>query len=149
MNEADEGMKTYMGNGERMVGVLEDMVDLAKPGRAFGQPVTAGEYTVIPAAEVMASMGVGFGGGSGPRGNGTPEEGQAETATGEGGGGGGGGMCFSRAVAVIAIGPSGVAVKPVLDATKIALALATALGSMLLLRARMLKRGNTAGVGPR
>ncbi|MBD3241368.1 MAG: hypothetical protein GF331_12330 [Chitinivibrionales bacterium] len=146
MNDATEGLKTYSGGAERMTGVLKDMVGIAKPERAYGQPVTAGEYTVIPATEVMASMGVGYGGGSGPCAKGAAErERQEAQATGEGGGGGGGGMCFSRAVAVIAIGPNGVAVKPVLDATKIALALATAVGSMLLLTARMAKRVKSTG----
>jgi hypothetical protein len=40
-------------------------------------------------------------------------------------------------VAVISVGPRGVAVEPVIDATKIMLAMFTALGSMLVMLMRM------------
>ena len=53
------------------------------------------------------------------------------------GGLGGGGGAMGRPVAIIAIGPDGVTIKPVVDVTKLALAGLTAWVSMLgLLRAR-------------
>jgi hypothetical protein len=53
------------------------------------------------------------------------------------GGLGGGGGAMGRPVAIIAIGPEGVTVKPVMDVTKVALAGLTAWVSVLgLLRAR-------------
>ncbi len=67
------------------------------------------------------------------------EEGsQAEQANSGGGGIGGGGGSMGRPVAIIIIGPDGVAVKPVFDLTKIALAGITAWTTMLavLRRAR-------------
>jgi uncharacterized spore protein YtfJ len=53
-------------------------------------------------------------------------------------GGGGGGGSGGRPVAIIDIGPDGVSIKPIMDITKVALALAGAMASMLplLLRAR-------------
>jgi hypothetical protein len=47
---------------------------------------------------------------------------------------------MGRPVAVIAVGPAGVQVIPVVDRTKIAIAMFTTLGSMLILLGRM-RRG--------
>jgi uncharacterized spore protein YtfJ len=73
-------------------------------------------------------------------------EGEAEGAQGEegedagmGGGGGGGGGASGRPVAVISISEDGVEVEPVVDATKIALAFFTAMGSMFFMLAKMRK----------
>jgi len=52
-----------------------------------------------------------------------------------------GGGASARPVAVVVIGPEGVEVKPVFDATKIGIALATTLGAMLLMLGRMRKAG--------
>jgi uncharacterized spore protein YtfJ len=96
-------------------------------------------------------MGVGFGGGGG---NGpmmpaeTPAEASNETLaeppeeegvvpSGVGYGGGGGGVTLGRPVAVITIGPDGVNVEPIVDATKIAIALFTTIGAMALMFSRM------------
>jgi uncharacterized spore protein YtfJ len=54
-----------------------------------------------------------------------------------GGGGAGGGAALGRPVAVISIGPHGVAVEPIVDVTKIALAFVTALGGMLVVWSKM------------
>jgi uncharacterized spore protein YtfJ len=114
----------------------------AQPGTVFSAPVVSGDYTIITASEVMAGGGFGFGYGSGsiP----TPEQqggeaGPAPTSqdgTGSGGGGGGGGGSSGRPVAAIVIGPDGVKVEPVVDATKIALAAIGAWLSIALLLAR-------------
>lgn len=54
----------------------------------------------------------------------------AATSSGGGGGGGGGGVSYERPVAVITIGPDGVKVQPVLDPTKIGLALIATVGEV-------------------
>lgn len=114
----------------------------------FGQPVSSGGYTVIPAAEVASGGGFGSGMGFGmpqkarKKGAassldagvaaetlpGTEADGQAsgQAMPGAGGGGGGGGGAMARPVAAIVVGPDGVQVRPVLDFTKLAL---TALGA--------------------
>lgn len=61
---------------------------------------------------------------------------------GVGGGGGGGGGATGRPVAVISISEDGVQVEPVVDATKIALAFFTALGSMFFMLTKMRKAAN-------
>jgi uncharacterized spore protein YtfJ len=125
--------------------LLEKLVAVAQPGAVYGEPITSGDYTVITASEVSVGMGFGYGmgGGNAPEAAedetanpGEPEN-QGEGARGFGGGGGGGGFSAGRPVAVISIGPDGVRVEPVRDATKIALAFLTAAGSMLMMRSRM------------
>jgi len=56
---------------------------------------------------------------------------------GVGGGGGGGGGASGRPVAVISLSEEGVRVEPVVDATKVALAFFTALGSMFFMLMKM------------
>jgi uncharacterized spore protein YtfJ len=108
---------------------------------AFGDPVTTGDYTVIPAAEVAVGGGFGSGWGygksmlmkalkAGADDNGSPD-------TSRGGGGGGGGGSTARPVAAIVIGPDGVSVRPILDYTKVGLAMLTALGAMWLAAGKM------------
>jgi len=58
---------------------------------------------------------------------------------GMGGGGGGGGGASGRPVAVISVTEEGVQVEPVVDATKIALAFFTTLGSMFFMLTKMRK----------
>jgi uncharacterized spore protein YtfJ len=158
--------------------VLEKLLATASPDSAFGAPITVGEYTIIPAAEVVAVMGTGFGGAYGPeaccchgeepcdchdKGDEGKESGEAAAGQdkddkcecegectcgdececschdqgGQASGAGGGGTAMSRPVAVIAIGPQGVQVKPVVDVTKVGIALFTAVGAMWLAIARM------------
>ena len=124
--------------------LVEKLFAVAQPGAVFGEPVTAGEYTVITASEVKVGMGFGYGsgGGTGP----TLAESETESdeeadgdgeGAGYGGGGGGGGVSGGRPVAVINIGPHGVRVEPVIDPTKIALAALTAFGSMFMMLGKM------------
>jgi uncharacterized spore protein YtfJ len=134
MVEGADGIVTSaVKSQEEGLEFLEKMLEVAQPEKVFGQPQTYGEYTIITASEALAGLGYGFGVGSG--------EGGLEDAdgggSGAGGGGGGGGMSSSRPVAVISVGPRGVAVEPVIDATKIMLAMFTTLGSMLLMLSRM------------
>jgi uncharacterized spore protein YtfJ len=134
---------------EQAMELMAKLVDVAKPGTVFSEPVTAGEYTVITASEVSVGLGFGFGsgGGSGPAAESSEEsagEGEEETEdqenVGAGGGGGGGGGSMARPVAYIAIGPTGVRMEPMFDLTKVALAFFTMLGSVLVMRSKM-RRG--------
>ncbi|MBN1247772.1 MAG: hypothetical protein JXC32_08945 [Anaerolineae bacterium] len=120
------------------------LFDVATPSAAFGEPVKAGDQIVITASEATVSVGFGFGLGGGdiP----TPaveegEEGEAPDAESLGGGGGGGGFSSSRPVAVIAVGPEGVRVEPVMDVTKVALAFFTMFGGLIAMTARMRNAG--------
>jgi len=125
--------------------VVEKLFDVAQPSSVYAEPITAGEHTVITASEVSVGMGfgIGIGGGEG-RGlpTGSPDEEETELG-GEGsgmGGGGGGGASLARPVAVISVGPEGVQVEPVVDPTKIAIAMFTTLGTMFFMLSRM-RRG--------
>jgi|Tabmets5t2r1_1033131.scaffolds.fasta_scaffold55653_2 uncharacterized spore protein YtfJ len=124
-------------DNDRAATMLDKLFAAAQPGAVYGQPVESGTYTVIAAAEVTSGGGFGMGVGLGPASRsdetGAPPEGR-ETG---GGGVGGGGGAMGRPVAIIAVGPDGVTIKPVMDVTKIALAGLTASATMLgLLRAR-------------
>ncbi|HLH23917.1 MAG TPA: spore germination protein GerW family protein [Chloroflexota bacterium] len=90
---------------------------VARADSAVGTPRNAGERTIIPLAEVYYGGGFGLGGGSGPA---SPEV----SGSGMGGGGGFGGRV--RPVAVVEVGPEGLRVRPVFDASAIGLALAAA-----------------------
>jgi len=141
---------SILKNQENSQQILEKFVETARPSSVFAPPLTAGDYTVITASEVYAGMGVGFGGGSGPRDSeeptGDPPPAEQPAANedlppggGVGYGGGGGGVTLGRPVAAITIGPNGVSVEPIVDATKIAIALFTTIGAMALMFSRMMK----------
>jgi uncharacterized spore protein YtfJ len=121
-------------NLEQASQLMEKLFDVARPGAVFSQPTTAGDRTVITASEVRVGMGFGYGGGGG---TGPADEEGGEAQSGVGGGGGGGGGSAGRPVAVISIGPEGVRVEPVVDVTKISLAMFTTLGSMFLMLRNM------------
>jgi uncharacterized spore protein YtfJ len=89
---------------------LARIPDRAGASACFGPATTAGDWTVIPVAEVFYGLGLGWGTGIDARTN-AP-----------GGGGGGGGGSRSRGVAVIEVGPEGVRVHAVRDDTAITLA---------------------------
>ncbi len=117
---------------EQAARTLRRLFDVARPEAVFSKPVKVGERTLITASEVSVGMALGFGMGGGM--------GAGATTTGEigaGGGGGGGGLSLGRPVAVIAVGPDGVEVQPVVDPTKIALAFITTVGALALALMRM------------
>jgi uncharacterized spore protein YtfJ len=135
--------------------LLDKLIATARPTAVFGQPVAAGEYTVITATEVSCSMGFGSGGGA-------EEPPAAEIGSGPevadeikprptvkpglpagGYGLGGGGLSTARPVAAISIGPDGVRVEPVIDVTKIGLAFFTTLGAMALMASKMAKHSGS------
>jgi uncharacterized spore protein YtfJ len=105
-------------------------LDAARVEAVYGEPIRNGDTWVIPTAEVVSIAGFGMGSGGG----------QADEAI-AGGGGGGGGSVFSRPVAVIVVSPEGVQVKPVIDMTKIGLAMLTTAGFMALTAYRILTSG--------
>lgn len=115
---------------------LNRLFEATSPEAVYGEPIEQGDYTLITASEFTVGLGFGFGVGGG---EGLDEEDEDGGGSGFGGGGGGGGGSMGRPVAVIAVGPHGVTVEPVVDATKIALAFATALGSMFLMFSKMRK----------
>jgi uncharacterized spore protein YtfJ len=130
--------------GEQVPRVLEKILAAARPSAVFGEPVESGSYTIITAAEVTSGggFGVGMGRGQAPK-PGASQSPPAEAAapaggqSGAGSGFGGGGGSMGRPVAIIAIGPNGVTVRPVVDVTKVALAALTTSVAMLGLRRRM------------
>jgi len=94
------------------VSELSKMPERAGAQSCFGMPVSSGDRTVIPVAEVSYAFGFGWGSGA------------SEQDTGDefGGGGGGGGGSRARGVAVIEVSPDGVTIHPVKDRTAIQLA---------------------------
>jgi uncharacterized spore protein YtfJ len=138
---------TAVQNQEQAGELLNKLIAVAQPGSVFSEPVTAGDYTIITASEVSAAMCVGFGvgAGTGSSPSAGPSTGQASAGVpsgeGAGGGGGGGGGAMARPVATISIGPDGVVVEPIVDVTKIAIALFTTIGTMGLMFSRM-RRGH-------
>jgi uncharacterized spore protein YtfJ len=114
---------------------LDKFLTAATVEAVYGPPVSEGENVVIPAAEVLSvvGFGVGLGGGQGP----TNVE---NMGSGGGGGGGGGGRVLSRPVAAIIMSPAGVRVEPIVDVTKIALAIFTTLGFMVTMFTRISRR---------
>jgi uncharacterized spore protein YtfJ len=123
--------------------VLEKVYAAAQPEAVFGEPVRAGNYTVITASEVTA--GGGFGWGFGPviqaQKKQTDEERSQPQAQQAGGGGIGGGGSSGRPVAIIIIESDKVTVQPVVDVTKIALAGLAAWGTIVTIIRRMRKAG--------
>lgn len=125
MNDTQQGLMTMVvKNSEQAADLIGRLFRMADPGGVFSAPMTAGERTIIVASELVVTMGVGFGSGGGP------DDGSGGEGT--GGGGGGGGYSFGRPVATIIIEPQGVRVEPIVDPTKIAIAMFTALGAMFI-----------------
>jgi len=123
MSDTQDGLiAMVVKNSEQAADLIGRLFSVAEPGAVFSAPLTTGERTIIVASELVITMGVGFGSGSGPADN--------NTGPSTGGGGGGGGYSFGRPVAAIIIEPQGVRVEPIVDPTKIAIAMFTALGAM-------------------
>lgn len=109
------------------------LFDITSADAVYSQPITVGDHTIINASEYSATLGMGYGGGGGVGPN--PEA--TQQANGYGGGGGGGGATMSRPVAAIIVSPDGVRVEPIVDVTKIAITMFTALGAMALALRKM------------
>ena len=66
MNEfLDKLGVTITTSHEQNLNLVQKLFETARPTAVFSEPLHAGEYTVITAAEVMAGGGVGYGGGGG------------------------------------------------------------------------------------
>jgi uncharacterized spore protein YtfJ len=113
---------------------LDKFLTAANVEAVYGPPVSQGENVVIPAAEVLSLVGFGLG-----MGGGSQSSTETENTGGSGGGGGGGGRVLARPVAAIIMSPRGVHVEPIVDVTKIALAVFTTLGFMAAVLTRMRK----------
>jgi uncharacterized spore protein YtfJ len=137
-NSFSEVMASAIQSWKEGTDLVARLFNVAQPRAVYGEPVSAGEYTIITASEVTVSMGFGYGAGGGS--STEAEEGTPAADEGTGGGGGGGGFALGRPVAVISVGPQGVHVEPVVDVTKLGLAFITALGGMFLMWSRMRRR---------
>jgi uncharacterized spore protein YtfJ len=129
--------QTVAKNQEEAASLVQKLFEVARPQAVFGEPVSVGEQVVITASEVNVAMGVGFGGGIGS--SSQPDEKdlpEGENAGG-GSGGGGGGASSARPVAAIVVSPQGVWVEPIVDLTKLGIALLTTLGGMWMFWSRM------------
>ena len=143
-DEVKEVLASAAEPWQKGIKLVDRLFDAAQPSVVYGEPIACDGKTVITASEVSVAMGFGYGSGAGS-GGGVPEEGLPATGdggskdlgAGGGGGGGGGGASSARPVAVITVGHDGVQVQPVIDITKIALAFATAIGSMLFMLRKM------------
>ena len=113
---------------------LDKFLSAANVEAVYGPLIEQGENVVIPAAEILSIVGFGLGLGGGSQNATEPEN------TGSGGGGGGGGRVLARPVAAIIMSPTGVRVQPIVDVTKIVLAVFTTLGFMVGMLTRMMSR---------
>ena len=121
MTDSVDGDALIEGVGEKVTDSLDRVAGRVTADDVFGPVVDAGEWKVLTAAAVERSGGFGFGGGGGNEG---------------GVGGGGGGTASGRPVAVIEVSPAGVKVTPVLDFTRLGIAVVAALISMWQVRRR-------------
>jgi len=112
---------------------MDKFLSAANVEGVYAPPIREGDHIVIPAAEVLSIAGFGLGVGSGSQGTSENEN------PGSGAGGGGGGRILSRPVAVVVISPTGVRVEPIIDVTKMILAVFTTLGFMAAMFNRMSK----------
>jgi uncharacterized spore protein YtfJ len=139
--EKDPLTTSLISSQEQALAWMEKMLALARPESVFGEPIEAGDYTIITASEAWAGMGFGFGLGT-AGGSGASDSAKGEADVGEGGGGGGGGgVSTGRPVAAITVGPDGVRVERIVDVTKIALAFASVLVSLIAARGRVRRAG--------
>lgn len=137
MSERDvTGSAAAVSNQREGMEMMKRVAEIASVDSVFGEPVAAGEYTVITAAEISASVGFGYGiGSSDTESPGESETGQAGSSG--GGGGGGGGYTTARPVAVITVGPDGVRMDPVVDISKLSLAFFTMIGSLIVMLSKI------------
>ena len=143
MDKAFEIMMNTVPDQDKALELQAKLYEAASPKAVFGEPVEVGEYKIITASEVNIALGYGFGGGAeikSKKSKSDAEDGEVRPSGGAGGGGGGGGAAASRPVAVIEIGPHGVRVEPIVDPTKIAIALFTTIISIMTMASKM-KRG--------
>ena len=109
--QPDAVPQTEVIDEQQLARAIERLVGAAQNKTVFGEPVVAGQYTIITACEVFSGGGFGLGGG--------PVVGPTKaTANVTSGSGGGAGVARGRPIAVIIAGPDGVTVKPIVDVTR-------------------------------
>jgi uncharacterized spore protein YtfJ len=136
-NGLNEVIASSVKSQKQAADLIGKLFVVAQPSAVYSESVTAGEYTLITAAEVSVAMGAGYGVGGGSEPLANADKAQTDGGIGGGGGGGGGGVSNARPVAVISVGPNGVRIEPVVDVTKIALAFITVIGSMFIMLKKM------------
>jgi uncharacterized spore protein YtfJ len=129
----ESSMQSFSAANNNVEKIMDKFLSSASVEAVYGSPVQHGERLIIPSAEVLSAAGFGTGIGYGSD--------QNVSSGGGGGGGGGGGRVLSRPVAVIISGPEGVRVEPVVDLTKVSLAMFTAFGFMAGMAMRMRRAG--------
>ncbi len=106
-----------------LLDALADLREKADVNACFGEPVTAGDRTVIPVAGVAYGFAMGIG--SEPT---TAEEPGETTGDEVDVGSGGGGGLLARPLAVVEVTPAGTQVKGIIDERKLTLARALLIG---------------------
>lgn len=104
--------------------ITETARDALTVRRAFGDPITHGDVTVIPVARVLGGNGIGFGSGAldARRAGAAEEESERSTAGGGQGDGGGGGFGVRvRPIGVFVVNGDDAEWQPTLDVTRIAI----------------------------
>ena len=104
--------------------VWDRLVVSAQAGLAYGEPRVVGDRTIIP----IGAVGYGFGWGGG---GGTTLDKAGNPAT---GGGGGGGGVLVQPLALIEITGERIRLRPVIDWTRIVVALIVTVGPFVLAR---------------
>ncbi len=118
---------TYMSVPEILKSIGERFQSSATVKNVFGEPISAGDRTVIPVARIS----YGFGGGGGSH-----DGGEAR----QGGGGGGGGRMSALPAGVVEITSSGTRFMPFLDWRKLASVIAVSLAVGFVLGTRRIRR---------
>ena len=93
---------------------IEEMIDELEVDSVFGDPISKGDVTLIPVAQVGMGFGYGYGFGEGI------ESPASEISEGGGGGGGGGGI--ARPVGYVRISDSSVTYEPIVDDARLSIA---------------------------
>jgi uncharacterized spore protein YtfJ len=125
---------------------LRRMFDSVRSEAVFGSPIERQGATLIPCSEVMMGFGMGGGSGFGPVTTRETERATrpADGATNGGGGFGGGGGARGRPVAVVVVSGGDIRVLPVLDRTKVMLAVLTTAGFVTFWLSQTLARSRAS-----
>lgn len=112
--------------GKAVPKAVERYLERLRVDTIFGAPQQQGDRTIIPVAEVKATLGYGYGGGSGPApakgANGDGEAADLAAPTASGSGAGAGGTGTTRPRGFIELGPDGARWVPIENREKVAVA---------------------------
>lgn len=135
---------TLHNSAKESATLVQKLFAVAQPSAVYSEPVTFDKHahSIITASEVLVGMGFGHGMGGANRRDSKKDDVAENVENGNGkerSGGGGGGYSSARPVAVITIGPDGVHVEPIVDPSKMAIALFTTMASMFMVWAKIYK----------